>query len=229
MLLRTNAWATHILTYAAPSTRKMLHFGDLKYYAIPSLPNNWHAPMWLRIELGIYAGRLYFDFTEYDDILRYLGVMDTASAEEERVDGLGYQNHGAGDESEEKVGFYCNLKESTTQVEGMTDVSKTFTRKPFSFLQEWLDIRRKGQDFAHTPMGHICQGKPLLASHPFFTKPDEEGAERPVHMPKIQEGASEELNVENDVGDYYDAEEFGLDDAGDEGDLCADGDRTSCV
>jgi hypothetical protein len=30
---------THLLTYAAPVTRKMLQFNDLKYYAVPNLPN----------------------------------------------------------------------------------------------------------------------------------------------------------------------------------------------
>ena len=42
-----------------------------------------------------------------------------------------------------------------------TEVGKSYTasdapkflRKPLTFLQEWLAIRRKQQDFAHTPMG----------------------------------------------------------------------------
>jgi hypothetical protein len=28
---------THLITYAAPVTRKMLHFGNLDFYAVPSL------------------------------------------------------------------------------------------------------------------------------------------------------------------------------------------------
>jgi hypothetical protein len=51
---------THLLTYSAPVTRKMLHFNSLDYYAIPSLPKGWKAPGWLMIELGIFAGRLCF-------------------------------------------------------------------------------------------------------------------------------------------------------------------------
>ena len=27
---------------------------------------DWEAPLWLRIEIGVYAGRLYFDFEEYN-------------------------------------------------------------------------------------------------------------------------------------------------------------------
>ncbi|EGX46168.1 hypothetical protein AOL_s00110g332 [Orbilia oligospora ATCC 24927] len=43
-----------------------------------------------------------------------------------------------------------------------------FTGKPLSFLQEWVTLKRKGQDFLHTPMGYHCQSKALLKSHPFF-------------------------------------------------------------
>jgi hypothetical protein len=46
--------------------------------------------------------------------------------------------------------------------------AKAFTRQPLTFLQKWLAVRRKGQDFMYTPMGFICQGKQLLESHLFF-------------------------------------------------------------
>ncbi|EQL03900.1 hypothetical protein OCS_00393 [Ophiocordyceps sinensis CO18] len=39
----------------------------------------------------------------------------------------------------------------------------------YAFLLEWLTVRRKGQDIMHTPMGYICQGRQLEASHPFFS------------------------------------------------------------
>lgn len=38
----------------------------------------------------------------------------------------------------------------------------------YAFLLEWLTMRRKGQDILHTPMGYVCQGRPLEASHDFF-------------------------------------------------------------
>jgi hypothetical protein len=37
-------------------------------------------------------------------------------------------------------------------------------------VHEWLALRRKGQDFEHTPMGFITTGKPLTENHPFFRK-----------------------------------------------------------
>ncbi|KAJ5365940.1 hypothetical protein N7517_008826 [Penicillium concentricum] len=40
-----------------------------------------------------------------------------------------------------------------------------------SFLQEWLNLRRPGQDIFHTPMGYICQGLTLRGDHTFFSSP----------------------------------------------------------
>jgi len=42
------------------------------------------------------------------------------------------------------------------------------TRDPASFLLDWLTLRRKGQDILNTPMGYVCQRRPLHQSHPFF-------------------------------------------------------------
>lgn len=110
----------------------MLQFNSLRYFSVPPLPDAWKAPTWLTIELGILAGRLYFNFEEYEDLCSFLGVRNR------------------------KTG--C----------GTADSDQTFTAKPLSFLQQWLSVRRRGQDFTHTPVGYICQGKTLSAEHPFF-------------------------------------------------------------
>ena len=65
---------TYLITYAAPVTRRMLHFNDLMYYTIPALPCNWSAPDWLKVELGLLGGRLYFDHSEYDLLCQYFGI-----------------------------------------------------------------------------------------------------------------------------------------------------------
>lgn len=62
-----------LITYAASVTRKMLHFTDMKYYSVPSLPGDWEASLWLKAELVIFAGSFYFEYSEYDTLLRYLG------------------------------------------------------------------------------------------------------------------------------------------------------------
>lgn len=167
---------THLLTYAAPVTRKMLHFNNLTFYAVPSLPTGWKPPPWLTIELGIFAGRLYFEYDEYSDMRKYLGCRQDNSArvDEPREDAMSPTNKlhepdmdGARDSVEEE--------EKETETSTGQQVQKSFTAKPLVFLQEWLAMRRKGQDFTHTPMGHVCQGKTLAASHPFFKNRLENG------------------------------------------------------
>jgi hypothetical protein len=199
---------THLLLYAAPVTRKMLHFNNLQYYAVPSLPMEWSAPMWLRIELGIFSGRLYFEFSEYGSLLSFLGIKEDAKFLEEEEDEEIPQVDGTNEEEED------NEKPPL----------KSFTRKPLSFLQEWLAIRRKGQDFAQTPMGFVCQGKPLPESHPFFTKPELDNAQKqPVHVRRTgAPGMSEE---EDDVEeDFCGDDAYGVDVGADDHDNFDDSD-----
>jgi len=63
---------THLLVYAAATTRKMLCFDDLKFYAVPSLPASWTPPKWLTRDLGIFAGRLYFQHEAHEEMSDYL-------------------------------------------------------------------------------------------------------------------------------------------------------------
>lgn len=94
---------THLLTYSAPVTRKMLVFNDMNYYSVPPSPEGWKAPMWLKIELGVFAGRLYFQFSDYEDLCKYLGAherLHEVEDEEDYVDEFvgndGYEaEHGA--------------------------------------------------------------------------------------------------------------------------------------
>lgn len=78
----TSAGPTHLIVYSAPVTRRMLHFNDLDYHATPPLPKNANAPTWLKIELGILSGRLYFAWSEYQDLLSTFGVKKTVNQEE---------------------------------------------------------------------------------------------------------------------------------------------------
>lgn len=130
---------TYLLTYAAPVVRTMTHFDKLTYYTIPKVPVGWSSPTWLRIELGIFAGRLYFDFEDYAPLCDYLGL--------EISDGSVDLDQGA----------------KANDLQG-----NRFADKPADFLREWLAARRKGQDFTHTPMGYLCNGRQLTADHPFF-------------------------------------------------------------
>ncbi|CAG8139779.1 unnamed protein product, partial [Penicillium nalgiovense] len=141
---------THLLLYAAPFTKRMLHFNRLDYYSLPRLPTGWNPPSWLPFELGILAGRLYFAFAECQYLRRRIHACSGRPSEVE------------------------NLPTSNS-----VDMEITL-----AFLQEWLSLRRPGQDISHTPMGYICQGLTLRADHPFFS---------------TSTGAELGTNVDNDV------------------------------
>lgn len=74
----------HLLIYAAPVTKKMQHFSRLDFNATPSLPRGWKAPPWVSFELGILSGRLCFDFSDYEFILRNLRC-DTEFSEDVEI------------------------------------------------------------------------------------------------------------------------------------------------
>ncbi|KAI0003525.1 hypothetical protein F4779DRAFT_621832 [Xylariaceae sp. FL0662B] len=166
---------TYLLTYAAPVTRRMMHFNDLKYYTIPPVPDDWVPPEWLKTELGFFAGRLYFDWSEYGNICSLLGVdmfapmMENESSETESTD-------------QRTTSAVESCTEATSDPSTTLDATKAIiptrlqthtaglTPKPYTFTQEYLAVRRRGQDFSHTPMGFVCTGKPLNHDHPFFRR-----------------------------------------------------------
>lgn len=168
----------------------MLIFNKLAYYAIPSLPEKWKAPQWLTIELGIFAGRLYFDLEEYADLRQYLGLKPLSHGEDMEP------SSPIGDDQMDRA--LLNVHEQ----------GKVFTAKPLQFLQDWLAARRRGQDFTHTPMGHVCQDKALDASHAFFAKivkQEEAGTVRAgTTKPTSAEPAEEGNAGGEDDGDWGD-------------------------
>ncbi|KAI5460281.1 hypothetical protein BGZ63DRAFT_454593 [Mariannaea sp. PMI_226] len=196
-------FSTHLLTYAAPVTRKMLQFNDLDYYSIPPLPLGWTAPDWLRVELGLFAGRLYFEWREYEHICTLLGVEGGIAAETDiatPMDMDGAVDEDVAEESDERQ-LAHDVRPET---------SHKFASKPLTFVQEWLAIRRRGQDYAHSPMGFLSQGKSLQAEHLFFTQATEE---TPCHdqIPL----APVTHRDDNDGGNYDGDDDYqGVDDMG---------------
>ncbi|KIW32045.1 uncharacterized protein PV07_03620 [Cladophialophora immunda] len=157
----------HLLTYAAPVTQKMLQFNNLNYYAVPPLPVDWSAPSWLRIQIGIFAGRLYFPFEELEQIQAFLGLQDErlmrtrdgllSDIEELSIDDMesSYDNQALADGRD-------------TAETKQAHAARLETTKMLVFLHAWLGTRSRGQDFTQTPMGYICGRKLLTQDHPFF-------------------------------------------------------------
>ncbi|KAH7268297.1 hypothetical protein B0J15DRAFT_533760 [Fusarium solani] len=118
-----------LITYAAPVAKSMQVFNTLQYLTIPA--DQDPLPAWASIEVGIIAGRLYFDYREYESLLAWLGIGEVSDSKDAVRRGL-WIDH------------------------------------PLKFLLEWLTYRRQTADILHTPMGYVCQGRALQATHAFF-------------------------------------------------------------
>lgn len=168
--------ATYLMTYAAPITRRMMVFDKLQFYTIPRLPDNWKAPKQLVAELGLFAGRLYFEWSEYPLVRAILGIDDSMSGKDELdFSGSESADHDAGSttDSSGSDALPAPVWDGPADERTMTTTKPAtrpagLTSKPFSFMQEWLSIRRRGQDFQHSPMGFLCQAKELSATLAFF-------------------------------------------------------------
>ncbi|PIG85815.1 hypothetical protein AARAC_009742 [Aspergillus arachidicola] len=162
ILRTTPAPSMHLITYAAPVTKRMLHFSYLNYYAIPSFPTQCAIPYWLSLEVGTFAGRLYFAYADYT----------------------------------------CLLQQVQPGPEEQTSKGLLTTRRTaqMSLLEEWLVLRRQGQDISHTPMGYVCQNRTLSVDHPFFATARVQNTEPIFHSSGYTVGREEEE-------EYYDSEE----------------------
>jgi hypothetical protein len=91
-------------------------------------------------------------------------------------------SHATPEEEDDKEGLFVSEPVPGTEEEEDADVDAqrvaprkpadggaTFSTMPLTCMQEWLSIRRHGQDFVQTPMGFLTQGKTLQKEHAFFS------------------------------------------------------------
>ncbi|CVK86307.1 uncharacterized protein FPRN_06247 [Fusarium proliferatum] len=198
-IMRNSGVPTHLLVYSAPITRKMLRFNDLTFHSIPPLPIDWKAPKWLRVELGIYAGRLYFDWDEYDAMCSLLGI----------------QSDELGNQAQDEEPTETDTDAETETYKPQTDLEHKLAKSPLTFLQEWLAVRRRGQDFAHSPMGFVSQGKRLQEDHVFFKAAEiDNGISEETVLAPVRLSSSVENDGQDDDG-YYGVDDMGANEAGD--------------
>ncbi|KAM0256937.1 hypothetical protein ACHAQJ_004638 [Trichoderma viride] len=62
----------HLIAYAAPITRAMTPFNQLRYYSLPPISLEAKFPTWFKVELGLVAGRLYTDYEEWKLVGDYM-------------------------------------------------------------------------------------------------------------------------------------------------------------
>jgi hypothetical protein len=123
----------------------MRQFSSLSYYAHPPLPKGYLPSPGLVADIGILAGRLHFEFSEYAGLAEY--ICGGLPGEEKREDRGG---------------------------NGRTVLAR-FCPKPREFVAEWLGVCRKGQDISRTPMGYLLQGRRLRLEDGFFRGDGEGG------------------------------------------------------
>lgn len=184
----------HLLLYAAPVTRRMLHFNSLNYCAVPALARDFKAPSWLKLELGIIAGRLYFEYEEYEAIKEFLGIAEDGqfNLEDDRNDD-GLESTSASQESER------HIREKTDQLAR----HNLFTSRPISFMSQYLTALRKECDIAATPMAYVLSGKILTANHAFFAVRKVESIQRKL-ITTHQEAAAPKQEEAQGQGDDLD-------------------------
>ncbi|KAF9772556.1 hypothetical protein IL306_009726, partial [Fusarium sp. DS 682] len=199
----TSKVLTHLLVYSAPITRKMLQFNDFTFHSIPPLPSDWEPPTWLQVELGLYAGRLYFDWDEYDNMCALLGIQDGVIEDDEI------------DEEYEHMELQDSSGPSPSKPE--SGLERKLAKSPLTFLQEWLALRRRGQDFAHSPMGFVSQGKHLQEDHIFFkaTETEHLGVDPADTLLAPVPFSTSAENDGRDDGYYGGVDDMGANEAGD--------------
>ncbi|KPM43238.1 hypothetical protein AK830_g3340 [Neonectria ditissima] len=141
-LSNTQVW---LLSYAAPVTKAMQLFNTFNFFTVPSQKKRLSFPQWLSVEVGIFAGRLYFDYAEYKPLLAWLGVQE--------------------DSSDTSSALISSRQSLTIVPEARCGQT---IQQPLKFLLEWLTFRRETQDITHTPMGYVCQRRILRPDHSFF-------------------------------------------------------------
>lgn len=141
-----------------------MKFSEMRYYTVPTLKQS--LPTQVIIEIGLLAGRLYFEYDDYAGIMAYMGMRVPLSGVSDAV----------------KAHVSASSKELGWQ-------GRAFCKNVTGFFEEWLAATRTGQDFGQTPMGYVSQGRPLRNDHPFFARITNNG-----HGESESESGSESLS-----------------------------------
>ena len=77
--------SSYLVSYIAPVVRAQLAYSRTPLYVVPRL-EDWTLPAWVVRDLGLFAGRLYFDNNEHVQLCQLLGLStSTESALEENT------------------------------------------------------------------------------------------------------------------------------------------------
>jgi hypothetical protein len=137
---KSNKVRLHI--YAPKVTASMRSFSDLTFYTIPESPTiAWTCPAYIRTELNLFAGQLYFDSKEEYDSACVLFALSMAhpDAKEIEVDGFVLPPYRTGKSSPLSVSMIATFK-------------------------RLISLRRKGMGYDQTQVGRVLDARPLKDS-----------------------------------------------------------------
>lgn len=112
--------------------------------------------------------------------------------------------------------LYMGYEECVSLVKYIDDVSASSrsnvtTTEKTRFILEWTSLRRKGQDVMHTPLGYVCQDRPLGIEHAFFVTRHaaDSGVMKPYHTSEaVTEAPDDDEDEGEDEGErQYDGQE----------------------
>ncbi|KAH0034044.1 hypothetical protein KCU78_g2340, partial [Aureobasidium melanogenum] len=133
-------------TYAPRVVKAMISFSDLNFYTPNAGPSD--APVSIAVvrALNLFAGSLYLDDkAEYEALRSDLGLI----SQHHHAEGVSVQSDGfVAPQDREKIGWPSTCH---------------YSKSPVPFFKELFVLRRNGQSFGHTHMGHLLAGKELRA------------------------------------------------------------------
>ncbi|KAH0338328.1 hypothetical protein KCU81_g7698, partial [Aureobasidium melanogenum] len=133
-------------TYAPRMVRAMVSFSDLNFYTPNARSSDLSFPIAGVRALNLFAGSLYLDSkAEYEALCSGLGLIT--------------QHHYAEGVSVQSDGFVAPQDRKRIGCLGPC----YFSKSPLPFLKELFVLRRNGQGFGHTHMGHLLGGRELRA------------------------------------------------------------------
>lgn len=176
-------------TYAPRVVKAMISFSDLNFYTPNAGPDD--APVLAAVvrALNLFAGSLYLDDkAEYNALRSGLGLI----TQHPQAEGVPVQSDGfVAPQDREKIGWPGTCH---------------FSKSPVPFFKELFVLRRNGQGFGHTHMGHLLAGKELRADA-FDGCKEDEAEEADNELEEGVEGINGEAQQTYHVpGEWYTAE-----------------------
>lgn len=135
---------TALHTFAPRVNKAMVSFSNLNFYTLTSISSRRSYPVGTVRALNLFAGSLYLDSrSKYEALRGSLGLISQQSITQD----ITVQSDGFVDPEDRKE---------------IRSIHRCpFSKSPVPFLKEVMMLRRNGQEFDHTHLGHLLGGREL--------------------------------------------------------------------